>query len=177
MVRWLGYFPRLYPRGSQRFICFLSYMSDLSIQILVGDTNCDLMDDKNANTKTLKLIYSEYQLEQLIKRYTRVAATTTEQGDKRISKSLIDHFSTTNPKFILKADILETGMVDHYLVYGVRKVNAWRLKKEHSKPKLVETRNMKQYVKTLFLNDLQQIDWKTILDPLSCDPSGMANTF
>ena len=36
---------------------------------------------------------------------------------------------------------------------------------------------MKQYDKALFLNDLQQIDWKTILDPLSNDPSGMANTF
>ena len=47
------------------------------------------------------------------------------------SKSLID-------QFILKADVLETGIVDHYLVYGVRKVNAWRLKKEHAKPKIVE---------------------------------------
>ena len=116
-------------------------------------------------------------MEQLIKSYTRVAVTTTEQGDKRVSKSLIDHFSTSNSKFILKADVLETGMVDHYMVYGVRKVNAWRLKKEHAKPKLVESRNMKQYDKALFLNDLQQIDWTTILDPLSNDPSGMANTF
>ena len=145
--------------------------------ILVGDTNCDIMDHKNANTKKLKLVYAEYQLEQLIKSYTRVAVTTTEQGDKRVSKSLIDHFSTSNSKFILKADVLETGMVDHYMVYGVRKVNAWRLKKEHAKPKLVESRNMKQYDKALFLNDLQQIDWKTILDPLSSDPSGMTNTF
>ena len=55
------------------------------------------------------------------------------------------------------------------MVYGVRKVNAWQLKKEHAKPKLVESRNMKQYDKAL--------DWKTILDPLSSDPSGMANTF
>ena len=145
--------------------------------ILVGDTNCGIMDHIKANTKTIKLVYSENQLEQLIKSYTRVAVTTTEQGDKRISKSLIDHFSTSNPKFILKADVLETGMVDHYLVYGVRKVNAWRLKKEHAKPKIVESRNMKQYDKALFLHDLQQIDWKTILDPLSSDPSGMANTF
>ena len=122
-------------------------------------------------------MYSEYQLEQLIKSYTRVAVATTEQGDKRIRKSLIDHFSTSNPKFILKADVLETGMVDHYLVYEVRKVNAWRLKKENAKPKIVESRNMTQYDKALFLHDLQQIDWKTILDPLSSDPSGMANTF
>ena len=34
--------------------------------ILIGDTNCDFKNVKNANTKKLKLIYSEYQLEQLI---------------------------------------------------------------------------------------------------------------
>ena len=92
-------------------------------------------------------------------------------------KSLIDHFSTSNPKVILKADVLDTGVVDHDLVYGVRKVNAWRFKKEHAKPKIVESRNMKQYDKALFLHNLQQLDWKTIPDPLSSDPSGMANTF
>ena len=144
---------------------------------LVGNTNYDIMDHKNTNTKKLKLVYSDYQLTQLIKSYTRVAVTRTDQGDKRISKSLIDHFSTSNPKFILTTDVLETGMVDHFLVCGVRKVNAWRLKKERAKPKIVESRNMKQYDKALFLHDLQQIDWKTILDPLSSDPSGMGNTF
>ena len=44
-------------------------------------------------------------------------------------------------------------------------------------PMLVESRNNKQYDKALFLNYLQQIDWKAILDPLSSDPSGMTNTF
>ena len=35
---------------------------------------------------------------------------------------------------------------------------------------------MKQYGKATFLNDLQQIDWETVPDPISSDPSGMANT-
>ena len=39
---------------------------------------------------------------------------------------------------ILKADVLELGMADHYLVYGMRKVNAWRVK--NKKPKVLETR-------------------------------------
>ena len=43
---------------------------------------------------------------------------------KSCSSYSIDHFSTSNPKHILKTDILETGMVDHYFVYGIRKVNA-----------------------------------------------------
>ena len=62
-------------------------------------------------------------MKQLVEDYTRVAGTTALNGKKKISKSLIDHFSTTNTKYILKTDILETGMVDHYLVYGIRKVN------------------------------------------------------
>ena len=34
--------------------------------ILVGDTNCDFKNDTNANSKKLKLLYSEYQIEKLI---------------------------------------------------------------------------------------------------------------
>ena len=116
-------------------------------------------------------------MEQLIELYTRGAVTTALNGEKRISKSLIDHFSTSNPKSILKTDMLETGMVDHYMVDGIRKANAWRYKREKKGPKTIEFRNMKKYDSALFLQDLQQIDWKTILDHLTDDPSGMADTF
>jgi len=83
--------------------------------ILIGD-NCDLMDYRNANKKKLQQKYSEFQLEQLIKTYTRVAIKTSDNGTKRISKSLIDHFSTSNARYILKTDVLETGMVNHYMI-------------------------------------------------------------
>ena len=97
--------------------------------ILIGDTNCDFKNEKNANTKKLKLIYSEYQLEQLIKSFNGVAMTTTESGEQKVSKTLIDHFSSTNPKHILVADVIRTGMVDHYLVYGAYNSNPyWLLK-------------------------------------------------
>ena len=111
--------------------------------ILVGDTNCDLKNNQSSNTKKLTAIYSEYQLEQLIKSYTRVAVTTNERNEQNISKTLIDHFSTTSPKYILKANVLELGMVDHYLVYGIRKVNAWRVK--NKKPKVLKIRSMSKY--------------------------------
>ena len=68
--------------------------------IFIGDTNCDLMDYRNANTKKLQQVYSEFQLEQLIKTYTRVAIKTSDNGTKRVSKSLIDHFSTSNARYI-----------------------------------------------------------------------------
>ena len=116
--------------------------------ILIGDTNCDFKNKQNSNSKKLNAIYLEYQLEQLIKRYTRVAATTNESNQKIVSKTLIDHFSTTSPKYIVKADVLELGMVDHYLVYGIRKFNARRIK--NRKPKLLDTRSLRNYDKAQF---------------------------
>ena len=144
--------------------------------ILIGDTNCDFKCSKNANAKQLKLIYSEYQLEQLIKSYTRVAMTTTESGEQRTSKTLIDHFSSSNSKYIIEADVVKTGMVDHYLVYGIRKINAWRRFKK-KKPNVIESRSMTKYDKALFRNDIQQVDWEAILTPFSDNPAGMATTF
>ena len=116
-----------------------------------------------------------YHLEQMIKDHTRIATTTTETGEQKTSKTLIDHFSTSCPKYILKADVIKTGMVDHYLVYAIRKINAWRLKKKERK--FVESRSMKKYEKTLFRVDMQQIDWESILGPFEGDPAGMAATF
>ena len=98
--------------------------------VLVGDTNCDFKDKKTANASKLKFVHSEYQVEQLIEAYTKVAVTTALNGEKRISKSLIEHFSSSTLKYILKTDILETEMVDHYLVYDIRKVTAWRYQRE-----------------------------------------------
>ena len=73
--------------------------------ILIGDTNCDFMSKQNGSTKTLKAIYSEYQLEQLIKSYTRVSTTANEHNEQRISKTLIDHFSTTKKQYIFEVDL------------------------------------------------------------------------
>ena len=143
--------------------------------ILIGDTNCDFKKIKNANAKKLKWIYSEYQLEQMIKSFTRVAITSTESGEKKVSKTLIDHFSSTNPKHILVADVIRTGMVDRYLIYGIRKINAWRRK--GNKRKVVESRNINKYDKMLFRNDLEQVDWESILRPFDNDPVSMAATF
>ena len=70
--------------------------------MLVGDTNCDFKDSNSANARKLRLIYSEFHLEQMIKDYTRVATTTTVSGEQRTSKTLIDHFATSCPKYIIK---------------------------------------------------------------------------
>ena len=138
-------------------------------------TNCDFKNSQNANAKKLKTIYSVFQFAQLINKYTRVAVTNNEHNEQKTTKTLIDHFSTTSPRYILRADVLQMGMVDHYMVYGVRKINAWRLKKE--KPKIVETRSLSKYDKELFRNDLRQVDWPAILNQLSGNPNAMASAF
>ncbi len=143
--------------------------------MLVGDTNCDFKDSNSANARKLRLIYSEFHLEQMVKDYTRVATTTTVSGEQRTSKTLIDHFATSCPKYIIKADVIKTGMVDHYPVYAIRKVNAWRLNKKEKK--IIESRSMRKYEKNLFRNDIQQINWSSILSPFEGDPAGMAATF
>ena len=66
-------------------------------------------------------------------------------------------------------------MVDYYLVYAIRKINDWRLKKKERK--FVESHSMKKYNKTLFRMDMQQIDLESILGPSEGDPAGMAATF
>ena len=75
----------------------------------------------------------------------------------------------------MKSGILELGMVDHYMIYAMRKINAWRLKRKHSKT--IESRALRNYCKEDFQKDLQLIDWASILAPLSDNPSEMASAF
>ena len=160
-------------------------MDDVSFEnpkevIVIGDTNCDKCDKKegrNANTKKLTQVYSEFQMEQLIKTYTRAATNTCDNAIKRISRPLIDHFSTSNAIYFLKTDVLAAGMVDRYLIYGIRNINAWRIKKAIVSRKIVESRNMRKYDTSLFREGLKQIGWKTILDAFTDDPSRVASAF
>ena len=114
--------------------------------ILIGDTNCDLKHPQDSNTKKLKMSYSEYQFEQLINKCTRIAVTTNERNEQKTTKSLIDHFSTTKPWNILTADIFRIGMVDHYMIFGIRKLNARKFRKK--KARIMETRNLSKYDKS-----------------------------
>ena len=68
----------------------------------------------------------------MIQGYARVAVSVNNKNEHKISKMLIDHFATNKLKYTLRADILEIGMVDHYLIYGTRKSNAWRLVRKRS---------------------------------------------
>ena len=93
--------------------------------ILIGDTNCDFKSNHTGNAKKLKQIYAEFQFSQMINKYTRVAVTRNERKEQRTTKTLTDHFSTTSPKRILRADVLRIGIVDHYMVYGISNYSHW----------------------------------------------------
>ena len=49
--------------------------------------------------------------------------------------------------------------------------------KKNKKPKVVETRNLKKYDRTLFRNDLQQADWETIFNSCNKNCNEMTTTF
>eukprot|EP00794_Sanderia_malayensis_P018507 gene18507-20366_t len=87
----------------------------------------------------------------------------------------LNHFATNRPSNILKADVLKIGMVDHYLIFAIRKLNAKRLLNKQAK--LVETCNLRNYDKQLFLEELSAIDWNDTLDPTNGDPDLMASVF
>ena len=71
--------------------------------------------------------------------------------------------------------MLKLGMVDHYLIFAVRKINAKRLLEKQVK--IVETRSLRNYDKQLFLDELSAIDWNKTLAPTNGDPDLMASVF
>ena len=143
--------------------------------ILIGDTNCDLKSQSDWNTKRLKSLYSFFQFEQQIKEYTRVASKINNEGKTIITKSLIDHFATNRVRHILKSEVIQIGMVDHYLIIGTRKINAWRILQKCQKT--VETQMLKNYNKDEFLSALHSIDFITLFSELSFDPNQMTASF
>ena len=110
----------------------------------------------------------------MITDYTRVAVITNETGESTTCKSLIDHFSTNRAKYIVKSIVLQLGMVNDYLIYAVRKINAWRLRRKN--PKTIDSPALRNYCKENFQKNLQQINWASILEPTSDNPSEMAST-
>ena len=81
--------------------------------ILIGDTNCDFKGSKDGNTRELNLIYFKFQFEQKVKEHTRVAAHKNSQGELKVTKSLIDQYSTNRPDYtsaccVIKLDLQTT---------------------------------------------------------------------
>ena len=118
----------------------------------MDDINCNDLDIEGKN-KILISLYNmchTYQLKQLIKFPTRSALS---------SQTLIDPFATNQSKFITESGVFTTGFSDHDLVFGIRKIST-RINRE---PKVVKTRQMKNYNPEKFRQNLEQVNWKNIL--------------
>ena len=53
----------------------------------MGDKNCDLKSSQHPNARKLIQLYCEYQLEDMITDYTRIAVATNETGESNYDKN------------------------------------------------------------------------------------------
>ena len=120
--------------------------------ILIGDVNCNDLDlvGKNKVLEILRNIYREYQLKQLIRNPTRSTLT---------SQTLIDHFATNKPKLIINFGVFTIAFSDPDLIFGIRKVSS-RVDQE---PKIIKSRQLKNYDPVTFCRDLEKVNWDLIL--------------
>ena len=108
--------------------------------------------------KLLKQLYSEYQLEQLIKDHTWVAVRATKENKEHTSKTLTDHVSTNKPQCFLCSGVLQSGIRS--------KIS-----------RILEKRSFRTYDKEKFLNDLKEVNWELVLSPLSETPNLIFDKF
>ena len=107
--------------------------------IILGDVNCDDLPDQDKNSVVAKLrgFYKQYQFRQLIKHPTR----TTDK-----SSTLLDHFATSKPNFIILSGSKSIGFSGHDSVFGIRKISG----SMREEPKIVNCRNTKHYTPKIF---------------------------
>ena len=120
---------------------------------ILGDLNCNMLKNvTNQPTKTLNEILETYQLSQLITEPTRIIAN---------SCTLIDHHITSTPEKIVRSGVIHTGISDHSLIYGIRKINS--VLNTRKKAKKIEIRNMQRFNGQRFNEDLLTQPWERIV--------------
>ena len=100
--------------------------------ILTGDLNCDLsLSVLQSHSRRLMDILELFQMKQVIADPTRITSNTA---------SLLDIIATNRPDKVKESGVIHLGISDHSLVYVSLKVSVPR-----DKPKIVESRNLKNY--------------------------------
>ena len=116
---------------------------------IVDDINCDMMAVTPDNeTRHLIELCELYQYTQLIKEPTRVTSS---------SKSLIDLFLANEAVKFATSGVSPIGCSDHSLIYVSRKLTCPR-----SIPRIIESRQYKNFVPDDFVNDMALVPWDTI---------------
>ena len=118
--------------------------------IYLGDTNCDMLDSTNNDTKHLMKLLTKFNLLQLIKSPTRTTATT---------KTIIDHFITNRSESVSKSGVLSCGISDHDAVFMTKHT---RLPKLKASPRLLNVRNYKKVNLEAFRKDMNNVPFDEI---------------
>ena len=133
----------------------LGYLETFNREIiLLGDTNRDLLSVESGTGSTaehMRNVYLDFGMKQLISEPTRETIRTS---------TLIDHIATTHPNNIVTSGVIKCGISDHYVVYCVRKLMG-NLSKS---PKIFVSRQLKNFNKAKFLEDLERIYWDDLVD-------------
>ena len=114
---------------------------------LMGDINCDLLSESNANANALLNVSDVYGLRQLITEPTRVTPS---------SSSLIDLIFTNQTDLVSFSGVSHVGISDHSLVYAFRKVSIPPASKGI---KLVSYRQFKHFESVNFRADILSQPW------------------
>ena len=123
---------------------------------LMGDINCDLLSENNANVNALLNVSDVYGLKQLITEPTRITPS---------SSSLIDLIFTNQPDLISFSGVSHVGISDHSLIYAFRKVS---IPPAFKGIKLVNYRQFKHFESVNFRADILSQPWdflKGLFDP------------
>ena len=118
--------------------------------IYLGDTNCDMLDSTNNNTKHLMKLLTKYNLVQLIKSPTRTMETI---------KTVIDHIITNMSESVSKSGVLSCGISDHYTVFMTKHM---RLSKLKVSQRLSNVRNYKKFNLKAFRKDMNNVPFDEI---------------
>ena len=114
--------------------------------------NCNYLRSNEGNS--LKKNINLYGLKQLVNSATRITDHFS---------TLIDIILTTEPLNIIKVGTILPGLSDHDMVGCIRKIN-----KAKYKPKVIYSRNYKNYDSAKINNELESLTWDKIYE--SGDP-------
>ena len=124
-------------------------MSSLNFPIyILGDLNCNLLNGDSRDARALVDFYRSYNLSQLIDAPTRITES---------SKSLLDVILASHANQVQKAEVIQSSISDHDLIYVLL-----CLKKPRPKPTFITTRSYKHYNADAFLHDISQVPWSVI---------------
>ena len=109
--------------------------------IYLGDTNCNMLDFTNNDTKNLMRLLTKFHPIQLVKSPTRTTATT---------KTIIDHIITNRPASVSKSGVLSCGISDHDAVFMIKRMRLQKLK-------ALTKHSMSETIKSLTSKPLKRI--------------------